>query len=464
MWYDLLTLLILMFAMFRGAMKGIVWQLATIAALLMCFFFSGSCSSIVAPFIRVQPPLDRWIAMLILYLGFSFVSFGVARVMHEWIEQMKFDALDRHLGAALGLVKGAVFSLFLTFFLVTLSHSARESIINSESGYAAAVIIDRLDPVIPGDLHALLEPYLERLDAPEIEREHRDERIADDHRDRDEPRREDLDRRDPFDSGDRVDRHDPDRRREIDGVRGDDRYSRDEDHRDDAIDRRRDVPHDDMGRREITDGRRPDNAFDDADPDRAARDRDRRGDDDRLDRPPLPDSASGDYARESSEESEWLSSLPGTLTADLRRLALKVWRSTRPERRDDLRRRLSSTVPEMIEQTIRDLANGLATAGDVNPERGRLERDVVRALANTDQATRTDDIERSLRGIPDEVAMAVLRDWRADLLDRQNDPDSETTSQTSLNDRIRRQLKRAGVSVRSLDTATQDRLLNSDTR
>ena len=33
------------------------------------------------------------------------------------------------LGALLGLVKGGMFSLFLTFFLVTLSHSARESII-----------------------------------------------------------------------------------------------------------------------------------------------------------------------------------------------------------------------------------------------------------------------------------------------------------------------------------------------
>ena len=120
--------------------------------------------------------------MLILYLGFSFVSFGVARMLHEMIESMRIEALDRHLGAILGLVKGGMFSLFLTFFLVTLSHSARETIINSESGYVAAVVIDRLDPVIPGDLHALLEPYIRRLDAPEIEREHREERFARDGR------------------------------------------------------------------------------------------------------------------------------------------------------------------------------------------------------------------------------------------------------------------------------------------
>ena len=193
MWYDLLTLVILMYAMFRGAMKGIVWQLATIAALLMCFFFSGSLSAALAPFIRVEPPLNQWIAMFILYLGFSFVSFGVARALHEMIESMRIEALDRHLGAILGLVKGGMFSLFLTFFLVTLSHAARETIINSESGYVAAVVIDRLDPVIPGDLHALLEPYIRRLDAPAIEREHHDERLARDGRLHDD---RDLDRRD----------------------------------------------------------------------------------------------------------------------------------------------------------------------------------------------------------------------------------------------------------------------------
>ena len=153
--------------------------------------------------------------MLILYLGFSFVSFGVARVAHEMIEAMKIEALDRHLGAILGLVKGGMFSLFLTFFLVTLSHAARESIINSESGYVAAVVIDRLDPVIPGDLHALLEPYIRRLDAPEIEREHREERLA---RQDSSDYRGSLDRRrgTADDVDDRKDRLDRDR---VDGDR-----------------------------------------------------------------------------------------------------------------------------------------------------------------------------------------------------------------------------------------------------
>jgi uncharacterized membrane protein required for colicin V production len=509
MWYDLLTLVILMYAMFRGAMKGIVWQLATIAALLMCFFFSGSLSAAVAPFIRVEPPLNQWIAMLILYLGFSFVSFGVARALHEMIESMRIEALDRHLGAILGLVKGGMFSLFLTFFLVTLSHSARETIINSESGYVAAVVIDRLDPVIPGDLHALLEPYIRRLDAPEIEREHREDRLARDGRDdsRD-PRdrreiaddRDDVDRdrvdADTFDrdgsdrnrvdrdrpDGDRdlrdrtrrplADRRDLDNRRPLDddrdgkaGLDRDPRRSGD-DRRDIALDRdglnRDGAPRPAEFNR---DRRTGDDSFSAADADRPVRRRERRRSDDRSGLTPASDSTD-DLAQPTSEENDWLSSLP-TLTDELKHLALRAWRKTRPEHRRDLTRRLSSTVPDLIRKTLQEWADGPpAPAGDAGGERADLEHDITRALVNSDgdRPAAIDDIEASLKGIPDEIAIKVLRDWRADLLDKNADPDPRTTDRSSLNDRILSQLSKAGVSLRSLDAATRDRLRGSDTR
>jgi uncharacterized membrane protein required for colicin V production len=516
MWYDLLTLGILMYAMFRGAMKGIVWQLATIAALLMCFFFSGSLSAAVAPFIRVEPPLNQWIAMFILYLGFSFVSFGVARALHEMIESMRIEALDRHLGAILGLVKGGMFSLFLTFFLVTLSHSARETIISSESGYVAAVVIDRLDPVIPGDLHALLEPYIRRLDAPEIERQHRDERFARDGRGGD--ARDSLDRRELADDRDDGDRDRPDAetfdRDGIDRNRVDrDRVNRDRADGDPAdgdrairdrtrrplqadrrdVDDRKPLDDDRDGkaspdrvrrrsgddRREIAldrdgaprpaefnrDRRNGDDPFSAADADHPARRRERRRSDDRSGLTPASDSTD-DLAQPTAEESDWLSSLPA-LTDELKHLALKAWRKTRPEHRRDLTHRLSSTVPDLIRKTLQEWADGPpASTGDADGERADLEHDITRALVNSDadRPAAIDDIESSLKGIPDAIAIKVLRDWRADLVDKNADPDPRTTDRSSLNDRILSQLSKAGVSLRSLDAATRERLRGSDTR
>jgi uncharacterized membrane protein required for colicin V production len=502
MWYDLLTLGILMYAMFRGAMKGVVWQLATIAALLLCFFFSGTLSAALAPFIRVEPPLNQWIAMLILYLGFSFVSFGVARVAHEMIESMRIEALDRHLGAILGLVKGGMFSLFLTFFLVTLSHAARESIINSESGYVAAVVIDRLDPVIPGDLHALLEPYIRRLDAPEIEREHREERLA---RQDGNDYRGSLDRRRSFDDGD--DRRDRDRdgvdpvgdrtdrdrsqrpladdrgtfddRRTLDNDRGPDagpgpdrdRYrpdgDRPRDRQDIAADRdgsQRRADYNQVDRR----GQGPDDPFGpgSGDNDLATRRRNRRRTDDRSDLQPATDSTA-DMAQTTLEENDWLASLP-SLTDELKQLALKAWRKTRPERRRELTRRISSgSVPDLIRKTIQEwMDRPPASAGGSDDERAELEKAITRSTVATraDRPAAIDDIEAHLKGIPDDVALNVLRDWKADLLDKNSDPDSSTTDRSSLNDRILSQLSKSGISLRSLDAATRDRLRGSDIR
>jgi len=504
MWYDLLTLVILMYAMFRGAMKGIVWQLATIAALLLCFFFSGSLSSVLAPFIRVEPPLNGWIAMLVLYLGFSFVCYGVARVLHEAIESMRIEALDRHMGAILGLVKGGMFSIFLTFFLVTLSHSARESIINSESGYVAAVVIDRLDPVIPGDLHALLEPYLRRLDAPEIEREHLDERYA---RDRDRNGRGDRD--DPFVEGDDRGRHDDldrrglDDRRSVDDRRGvgdrrladdrrrdddlaprderlkdDGRYGTDrrvgEPPRDAVRDRRSDVgdtPFDDVASGPLqtrggpaldgpaVSGRSnlPDDFGDEPRTDR----RERHRDDDRV--------TDDDLGTPSRDESDWLTSLPALVDQELRKLARKAWRATKPEHRGELSRRLSSnTIPDMIRKTLRDWQNGrpAATAGDNGAERATLERQILRSLdaVGSDRRMAIEDMEASLNGIPDDVALNVLRGWRDDLRDQKSDRDPREIDGSSLVRRIRRELTRAGISVRTLDSATQERLRGGELR
>ena len=62
------------------------------------------------------------------------------------------------------------------------------------------------------------------------------------------------------------------------------------------------------------------------------------------------------------------------------------------------------------------------------------------------------------------MALKVLRDWRADLSDKNSDIDPRTTDRSSLNDRILRQLSKSGISLRTLDAATRERLRGSDTR
>ena len=172
MWYDVLALGVLLFAIYRGAQKGIVWQLATIAAILLSFAFSESLSLAIAPYITLSPPLNRWVAMFAIYIVFSFLCFGAARWLKGWIDKAKFEEYDRHLGSIFGFVKGVIFVLVMTFFGITLTQKmpqTRDSIFNSTTGQVAAVVMDRMHAVMPEELHDVLGPYIHSLDRPGLD-------------------------------------------------------------------------------------------------------------------------------------------------------------------------------------------------------------------------------------------------------------------------------------------------------
>ena len=170
--WDLIVLGIIVFSFLRGAMKGFVWQVATIAALVLCFFFAESMSVMLAPLIGLKEPLNRWVAMFVLYIVFSFVSFAIARSATDFMEKARFTEYDKHMGAILGLVKGVALGLVLTFFSVTLSEQARNHVMGTRSGKYAALIMDRLHPVMPTELHDVLEPYIHQLDSDELDLHH----------------------------------------------------------------------------------------------------------------------------------------------------------------------------------------------------------------------------------------------------------------------------------------------------
>jgi membrane protein required for colicin V production len=172
MWYDVVVLAILAYTTIRGAVKGVVWQLAAIAGVVLCLVFAESTSALAGPYVKLEPPLNHWVVMFASYVLFSFLAFGVARLLNDWIEKQQFGEYNRHLGAILGFVKGVVICLVLTFFAVTVSADAREMLKHSRSGKAAAIIMDRIHPLMPEKLHDALGEYIHQLDSPDLPLQH----------------------------------------------------------------------------------------------------------------------------------------------------------------------------------------------------------------------------------------------------------------------------------------------------
>lgn len=162
--YDIVMLAVLVLAAIFGAWKGMAWQVASLASVSLSVAAAVTFSPQLAPYLSQQEPWNRFLAMLILYVGTSLAVWLAFRMVSRVIERIKLKEFDAQMGAAFGLLKGALLCLVITFFAVTLSESARQSILASKSGVIIARGIQHATPVLPEEVRQAIGQYLDRLE------------------------------------------------------------------------------------------------------------------------------------------------------------------------------------------------------------------------------------------------------------------------------------------------------------
>ena len=161
--YDAIMLAIVFFAVIQGAYRGMAWQLAPIASLVLGYMFAVPLSASTAPWFG-EPPLNRVFAMITMYILVSLGVYLIARAMRESIERTKMVEFDRHLGAILGGVKGVLFTVVLTIGLVCVSPTAAALIVHPETRTVAEYVIKVASPLLPTDIHEVIDPYLKPIE------------------------------------------------------------------------------------------------------------------------------------------------------------------------------------------------------------------------------------------------------------------------------------------------------------
>src|SRR5712671_6478336 len=106
MTFDLVVVLVVLLASVFGAWKGLAWQLASIISLVVGFVVAIPFSGPMSPLFGAHPPLNRFVAVAVLYALVSLGVYVVALVYRAVIQKWKLDQWDRHLGAVMGAVKG----------------------------------------------------------------------------------------------------------------------------------------------------------------------------------------------------------------------------------------------------------------------------------------------------------------------------------------------------------------------
>ena len=162
--YDLVMIGILAVTALLGYFKGMVWQLAWIAGIVASSFVALRFAPQFAHLFGQQEPWNRFLAMLALYVGTSLAVWILFRLVSGFINAIHLSAFDHQLGLILGLAKGALLCVVVTFFAVTLAPDYRHQIVASRSGRFVAELIVRADTYLPREIHDTVEPFVDQFE------------------------------------------------------------------------------------------------------------------------------------------------------------------------------------------------------------------------------------------------------------------------------------------------------------
>lgn len=162
--YDLVMLGILAATALLGYFKGMVWQLAWIAGIVVSGFVAVRFGSQFAPYFGQQAPWNRFASMLALYVATSFAVWLVFRIVSGAINAIHLSAFDHQLGLLFGAAKGALLCVIITFFAVTLAPDYRPQVVSSHSGRMVADLLVRADEYLPKEIHDTIDPFVKQFE------------------------------------------------------------------------------------------------------------------------------------------------------------------------------------------------------------------------------------------------------------------------------------------------------------
>jgi len=409
---DLVALAILLYCAFKGASRGLLSQLSWVIALLLCFKFSGQLAPAIEPMIGVAPPLKQWLAMLAVYVGLCGVSFVVAGMLSSWMAKAKIIDFDKHLGGILGFVKGVVICMTVMFFAITMSPSMRQIVSQTYSGYAAALILHNskyLIPLLPENAVPTVQNVIDNFN--------RSLQAGND---------------------------------DLVGAKPADAESFESD--------------------SVNDGSAADSrqGFDLSDLFRG----------NALGTSSAGTPENGAQAKEPSLE-DLLRQVPASLRQGLTEQAMGILRNSSAEEKQRLLNQLSVSIPQDARSILMDFFSASTSAkgqgqGGVGssvgassiPQPGQHESSLLNEIAGfyPEKANIIQQSKLFLVGVPETVRQKVVEDWHADAMGLYSDPDPATDFNTPIDDRILRQLYRAGISLDRLDRELRTRLSLAPTR
>lgn len=168
--YDAAMLGVVIAGMVWGAIRGITWQLASMASLALGYLVAKPVSYQISGHFPGDPVVQRALALLSVYAAVSCGVFLAAWTVRTTLRKLRFEAYDRHLGMMLGGAEGAFLGVVATMAAVSLVPSTRGPIFGSPSGRVVSRAMDAVGPMLPPEIRDHVEPFWTHLKSPDATR------------------------------------------------------------------------------------------------------------------------------------------------------------------------------------------------------------------------------------------------------------------------------------------------------
>ncbi|MDR2762366.1 MAG: CvpA family protein [Planctomycetaceae bacterium] len=173
--FDVAILLILFLFAIRGFISGMISQVISVGSYIISWLVSSRFYFLLSPYIPAEIPWNNIGAMIILFIVTIIVIRFVHSAIKKFVNKFHLAKYDRVLGLTLGIVKGLLICMIITFFAAMLTEKSRQLVLESKSGKMISQLIVKVGVIIPDEsckmLKTQIELFNEQVEGQFVERE-----------------------------------------------------------------------------------------------------------------------------------------------------------------------------------------------------------------------------------------------------------------------------------------------------
>jgi len=118
---DIIILVPLLWFGYHGYKKGLIIEVASLAAFILglyfAFYFSNFTAGYLKQFFNIQPKYMAAISFIVTFIGVIIIVLAVAKLLEKVINILMLGFLNKLGGAVFGILKGALFLSIIIFII-----------------------------------------------------------------------------------------------------------------------------------------------------------------------------------------------------------------------------------------------------------------------------------------------------------------------------------------------------------